>query len=149
MNVGKSKVMRCTRNEDGARLNAMLNGGALDLTSTLDPLSLRCKVASLSFFYRYYFGHCYDELMNRPPVFHLQWLSHVPHGRQHLPTSIVWNSQMRELIGSVMVSSPLLPAFGTLSFLLYFWLPSTFLPSKVRSITTLGTRWHDFFITLF
>ena len=26
MNVGKSKVMRCTRNEDGAKLNVMLNG---------------------------------------------------------------------------------------------------------------------------
>ena len=24
MNVGKSKVMRCTRNEDGARLNVLL-----------------------------------------------------------------------------------------------------------------------------
>ena len=32
------------------------------LTSTLDPLSLRRKVASLSLFYRYYFGHCFDEL---------------------------------------------------------------------------------------
>ena len=52
--------------------------------------------------------------------------------------------------GSVMVSSPLLPAFGTLSLLLYFRLPSTFLPSKGRSVTTLGTRWHDFvFIILF
>ena len=30
VNVGKSKVMRCTRNEDGARLNAMLNGEALE-----------------------------------------------------------------------------------------------------------------------
>ena len=30
VNVGKSKVMRCTRNEDGARLNVMLNGEALD-----------------------------------------------------------------------------------------------------------------------
>ena len=29
---------------------------------TLDPLSLRRKVASLSLFYRYYFGHCFDEL---------------------------------------------------------------------------------------
>ena len=29
VNVGKSKVMRCTRNEDGAGLNAMLNGEAL------------------------------------------------------------------------------------------------------------------------
>ena len=54
-----------------------------------------------------------------------------------------------QLISSVMVSSPLLLTFGTLSLLLYFRLPSTFLPSKGRSITTLGTRWHDFFITLF
>ena len=84
-------------------------------------------------------------LMNWLPVFHLHWLGHVPHGRQHLLTTIVWNSPMRELIGSVMVSSPLLPAFGTLSLLLYFRLPSTYLPSKDRSITTLGTRWHDFF----
>ena len=84
-------------------------------------------------------------LMNWPPVFHLQWLGHVLHVRQHLPTTIVWNSPMRELIGSVMVSSPLLLAFGTLSLLLYFQLPSTFLHSKGRSITTLGTRWHDFF----
>ena len=30
MNVGKTKVMRCTRNEDGARLNGMLNGEALE-----------------------------------------------------------------------------------------------------------------------
>ena len=32
------------------------------LTSTLDPLCLRRQVASLSLFYRYYFGHCSDEL---------------------------------------------------------------------------------------
>ena len=88
-------------------------------------------------------------LMNWPPVFHLQWLGHVPHVRQHLPITIVWNSPMQELIGSVMVSSLLLPTFGTLSLPLYFRHPSTFLPSKGRSITTLGTRWHDFFITLF
>ena len=31
MNVGKSKVMRCTRNEDGARLTATLNGEALEV----------------------------------------------------------------------------------------------------------------------
>ena len=30
VNVGKSKVMRCTRNEDGARLNAILNGDVLE-----------------------------------------------------------------------------------------------------------------------
>ena len=31
MNVDKSKVMRCTRNEDGVRLNVMLNGEALEV----------------------------------------------------------------------------------------------------------------------
>ena len=36
--------------------------GDPSLTSTLDPLSLRRKVASLSLFYRYYFGHCSAEL---------------------------------------------------------------------------------------
>ena len=30
VNVGKNKVIRRTRNEDGARLNAMLNGEALE-----------------------------------------------------------------------------------------------------------------------
>ena len=30
VNVGKSKVVRCTGNEDGARLNVMLNGEALE-----------------------------------------------------------------------------------------------------------------------
>ena len=36
--------------------------GNPSLTLTLDPLSLHRKVASLSLFYRYYFGHCSDEL---------------------------------------------------------------------------------------
>ena len=36
--------------------------GDPSLTSTLDPLSLRRKVASLSLFYSYYFDHCSDEL---------------------------------------------------------------------------------------
>ena len=30
VNVGNGKVMRCTRSEDGARLNIMLNGEALE-----------------------------------------------------------------------------------------------------------------------
>ena len=88
-------------------------------------------------------------LMNWLPVFYLQWLDHVPHGRHHLHTIIVWNSPVQELISSVMASSLLLPAFGTLSLLLYFWFPSTFLLSRGRSSTTLGTRWHDFFISPF
>ena len=37
------------------------------LTSTLDPLSLCLKVASLSLFYCYYFGHCSDELATYIP----------------------------------------------------------------------------------
>ena len=37
------------------------------LTSILNPLSLRRKVACLSLFYRYYFGHCSDELATRIP----------------------------------------------------------------------------------
>ena len=36
--------------------------GDPSLTSTLDPLSLRRGVASLSLFCRCYFGHCSDEL---------------------------------------------------------------------------------------
>ena len=31
VNVGKSKVMRCTRNEDDARLNVILNGEVLEV----------------------------------------------------------------------------------------------------------------------
>ena len=31
VNVGKSKVVRCPRNEDDARLNVMLNGEALEV----------------------------------------------------------------------------------------------------------------------
>ena len=122
------------------------------LTSTLDPLSLCRKVASLSLFYRYYFGHCSDELaacipppMARPRSTRQATFAHNYCVELSNATTIVWNSPMQELIGSVMVSSPLLLTFGTLSLLLYFWLPSTFLPSKGRSITTSGTRWHDFF----
>ena len=37
------------------------------LTSSLDSLSLRRKVASLSLFYRYYFGRCSAELKDRVP----------------------------------------------------------------------------------
>ena len=107
-----------------------------------------CRKYSIHMWWRhpwYYSLTLVTFLMNWPPVFHLQWLGHVPHDRHHLPTDIVWNSQMRELIGSVTVSSLLLPAFGTLSLLRHFRLPTTFLPSRERSITTLGTRWHDFY----
>ena len=111
--------------------------GDPSLTSTLDPLSLRCKVASLSLFYRYYSGHCFNELAACIPPPMAQPCS----TRQaSFATVIVWNSPRQELISLVMVSSLLLPACQTLSHLLYFWLPSTFLLSKGRSITTLETR---------
>ena len=121
-----------------------LNGGP-SLTSTLDPLSLRRKVASLSLFYRYFFGHCSDELAAciPPPMARPHSTRWATFGHNYC----VELSNAR--IGSVMVSYPLLPFFGTLSLLLYFQLPSTFLPSKGRSITTLGTRWHDFFYCVF
>ena len=116
------------------------------LTSTLDPLSLRRKVASLSLFYCYYFGHCSDDLaacipppMARPhstrqATFAHNYCVELSNARINRfsdgffpSTSHLWNS----------LPSAVFPA-------------STFLPSKGRSITTLGTRWHDFFfITLF
>ena len=39
VNVGKSKVMKCTRNDDGARLNVMLNGEALEEVDQFKYLS--------------------------------------------------------------------------------------------------------------
>ena len=107
------------------------------LTSTLDPLSLCRKVASLSLFYRYHFGHCPDELaacipppMARPrstrqATFAHNYCVELSNARINLfsdgffpSTSRLWNS-----------------------------LPSAVFPasSKGRSITTLGTRWHNFF----
>ena len=104
--------------------------GDPSLTSTLDPLSLRRKVASLSLFYRYYFGRCSDELAAciPPPMAQPRFT------RQASFAHICQNSPMQELIGSVMVSSLLLPAFGNLSLLLYFRLTSTFLPSFKRQV---------------
>ena len=48
-----------------AKAIRLINNQAL--TSSLDPLSLRRKVASLSLFYRYYFGRCSAELRDRMP----------------------------------------------------------------------------------
>ena len=70
------------------------------------------------------------------PVFHLQWLVHIPLVRHHLPTFVMWNFPTRELIGSVTVSFNQLLTCGTLFLLLFFGLPPTFLPLKGRSITT-------------
>ena len=115
--------------------------GDPSLTSTFDPLSLRLKVTSLSLFYHYYFGYCSDELATcvpppmawpcstRQATFAHNYCVELSNARINRfsdgffpSTSCLWNS---------------LPSV--------FPAPSTFLPSKGRSITTLGTRWHDFF----
>ena len=103
-------------------------------------------MASLSLFYYYYFGHFSEELaacipppMARPRSTRQASLAHnycvelfnarIGHFSDGFfpSTSHLWNS----LPSSV------------------FWLPSTFLPSKGSSFTTLGTRWQDFFYYLF
>ena len=116
--------------------------GNPSLTSTLDPLSLRRKVASLSLFYRYWFGHCSDELAACIPP---------PMARPRSTRKATFAHNYCVELSNARINwfsdcfFPLLPAFGTLSLLLYFWLPLTFLPSKGRSITTLGTRCMIFF----
>ena len=114
----------------------------LSLTSTLDPLSLRRKVASLSLFYCYYFGHCSEELAacipspmaqprsTRQASFAHNYCVELSNARINWfsdgffpSTSRLWNS----LPSSVFPAS-----FNLLSF-------------EGRSITTLETRWHDFF----
>ena len=111
---------------------------------TLNPFALRLLL--FLFFYHCYFGHCSDE---PSACFHLQWLGHIPSTKHLLSIIIVWNFPVQEQISSVTVSSPLLPAYGTLSHLLFFRLPSTFLHLKGKSITTIRTRRHDFFFFFF
>ena len=112
--------------------------GDPSLTSTLNPLSLWRKVASLSLFYRHYFGHCSDELAAcipppmaqpcsiRQATFAHNYCVELPNARINrfidgffLSTSHLWNS----------LPSAVFPA-------------SLNLPSFKRA---LGPRWHDFF----
>ena len=122
---------------DRVESKAIHSTGNPSFTTTLDPLSLHRKMASLSLFYHYYFGHCSDELVAYIP-------SPMAQPRSTWQATFAHSYCVQELIGSVMASSLLLLNFGTISLLLYFQFPSTFLPSKGWSITTLGTRWHDF-----
>ena len=100
------------------------------------------KVASLSLFHSYYFGHCCDELAAciPPPIARPRSTRQATFAHNYCVE--LANARINRFSDGFF---PLLPAFGTLSLLLYFRLPSTFLPSKGRSITTLGTKWHDFF----
>ena len=78
-------------------------------------------------------------LMKWLPLFHLLWLGHIQRVRCHLPTTIVWNFPVQELIGSVM-----LRFFYSTSYLqtffhfLFLQLSSTSLPSEVGSIITIS-----------
>ena len=56
-----------TRLLDRVESKAIRLIGDASVTSSLDSLSLRRKVASLSLFYRYYFGHCSEELAGCVP----------------------------------------------------------------------------------
>ena len=100
--------------------------GDPSLTSTLDSLSLRRKVASLSLFYCYYLGHCSEELaacipppMARPRSTRQASFAHnycvkLSNARINrfsdgffLSTSHLWNS----LPSSVFLASFNLPSF--------------------------------------
>ena len=116
--------------------------GDPSLPSTLDPLSLPHKVASISLFYRYYFGHCSDELAACIPP---------PMARPHSTRQATFPHNYCVELSNARINRfsdgffPSTSTFGTLP-LLYSRLSSIFFPSKGRSITTLGTRWHYFFI---
>ena len=87
------------------RLSAWLTiSPPLDLDSWPSIASLQGCFAI--HFYHNYFGHCPDELAACIPPRMAQPRSTCQY---HLHTIIVWNFLMQELIGSVMVSSPLLP----------------------------------------
>ena len=119
--------------------------GDPSLISTLDPLSLRCKVASLFLFYRYYFGHCSDELAAciPPPMVRPRSTRQATFGHNYCvelsnarinrfsdgffhSTSRLWNS----LPSSVFQTSFNLPSF------------------KRQVYHHLRTRWDDFFCSL-
>ena len=92
--------------------------GVLSLTSTLDPLSLRCKVASLSLFYRYNFGHCSAELTACIPPPMAQPRSIRQASFAHSCCVELSNERINQFSDGFFPSA--------LSFL-YFLLPSTFL----------------------
>ena len=102
--------------------------GEPSLTSTLDPLPPRRKVASLSLFLPlllwsllWWIGRLYST-SNGSATFHTAGI---------FCPKLLCELSNAKLISSVMVSSLPLHAFGTLSLLLYFRLPS-----NGRSITT-------------
>ena len=112
--------------------------GDPSLTSALDPLSLCRKVASLSLFYCYYFGHCSEELAAciPPPM---AWPCSTQQASfAHNYCVELSNARINQF------SDGFFPSASRLwNFLPSSVLPAsfTFLSSKGRSNTALGTRW--------
>merc|ERR1712035_169263 len=100
----------CTRLLDKVEAKAFRLIDDARLTSPLDSLSLRRRVASLSIFYRIYFGHCSHELRSiiPPPLLRPAVL-----GRQSPHTVSVWGCLMIVFLGIVNHSFQLLHESGT------------------------------------
>ena len=115
------------------------------LTSTLDPLSLRRKVASLSLFYRYYFDHCSDELAVCIPPLMARPCSTRQATFAHNYCVELSNARINWFSDGFFPSTSCL--WNTLPSAVF---PASFLQKAGLSpFTTLGTRWHDFFLLLF
>ena len=111
------------------------------LTSTLNPLSLCHKVASLSFFYCYYFGHCLAELAacipppmawshsTRQALFAHNYLVEISNVRINWfsngffpSTSYLWNSLPSSvLLASFLQKADLLPPQGLDGIICFFF----------------------------
>merc|ERR1712002_212765 len=105
------------------------------LTSSLDSLSLRRKVASFSLFYRYYFGRCSLELASciPPPLERLRNTRQASNAHRYSVS--IANSRINSFDNCF---SLLLLNFGTLYLNLAFLTSTTYLRLKGRSINIYG-----------
>ena len=119
--------------------------GDPSLTLTLDPQSLRRKVASLSLFYYYYFGHCSEELAACIPPPMARPRSTRRASFVHNCCVELSNARINRFSDGFFPSASCLwNSFPSSVFLASFNL--SFLKRQVHH--HFGTRWHDF-ITLF
>ena len=111
----------------------------------LTPLSLRRKVASLSLFYRCNFSHCSEELAACIPPPMARPRSTRQASFAHSCCVELSNERINRFSDSFFPSTPCLwsslPSVFPASFNLSFF--------KRQVYHHLGTRWHDFFITVF
>merc|ERR1712002_959331 len=105
------------------------------LISSLDSLSLRRKVASLSLFYRYYFGRCSLELASciPPPLERPRNTRQATHAHRY--SISITNSRINRFNNCFLPSTS---KFGTLYLNLSFLTCTTYLCLKGRSIITFG-----------